>query len=241
MRFPGHNEHFGRGFDEEGFGPRGGARGRRGHGGHGGPGRHGGPGAMPGPGFGHGPDLDPREHFGRGRGKGRGGRAGRGDLRTAVLLLVAEEPMHGYQIMNTIAERTEGNWKPSPGAIYPTLSLLEDEGLITVEKEAGRKLATITEAGTQLVDKQKQEWANFFDAYREPEGRPPFGPRGRGFSPRDGRRWFGNPALMESLGGLRQVIMDAREEDQDKVLDILDESIARIRELGNEDDEPAKD
>lgn len=180
-----------------------------------------------------------RDPFGPDRGPRH--RRGRGDVRNAVLALLAEEPMHGYQIMNTIAERTEGNWKPSPGAIYPTLSLLEDEGLITVEKEAGRKLATITEAGTQLVDKQKQEWANFFDAYREPEGRPPFGPRGRGFSPRDGRRWFGNPALMESLGGLRQVIMDAREEDQDKVLDILDEAIARIRELGNEDDEPAKD
>lgn len=175
-------------------------------------------GGRPMPGF---SPEDFREHFGHGRGKGRGGRAGRGDLRTAVLLLLAEEPMHGYQLMTTITERTEGNWKPSPGAIYPTLSLLEDEGLITVEKQAGRKLATITEDGQVFVGKHKEQWKDFFEAYRQQAS----------FHPRDGRRGFGNPQLMEALGGLRQVLMDVAEEDQDKAAAIVEEAIERIRKL----------
>ncbi len=59
---------------------------------------------------------------------GRRGRAQRGDVRAAVLQLLADEPMHGYQLMQAIADRTGGVWKPSPGAIYPTISQLEDEG-----------------------------------------------------------------------------------------------------------------
>ena len=81
-------------------------------------------------------------HIGRGR-----GRAHRGDVRAAVLQLLAEEPMHGYQLMQAIAERSGGRWTPSPGAIYPTINQLEDEGLVVVTADAGRKLATLTDAG----------------------------------------------------------------------------------------------
>lgn len=87
-----------------------------------------------------------RTRGGRPHGAGRG-RAQRGDVRTALLLLLAEEPMHGYQLMQAISERTSGAWRPSPGAVYPTLSQLEDEGLIDTVAEGGRKLATLTEAG----------------------------------------------------------------------------------------------
>ncbi|TDD50197.1 PadR family transcriptional regulator [Kribbella antibiotica] len=90
-------------------------------------------------------------HRGRGgRGPGRGpgrGRAPRGDVRTAVLMLLSEEPMHGYQLMQAIADRSGGRWTPSPGAIYPTINQLEDEGLVSVTAEAGRKLVTLTDAG----------------------------------------------------------------------------------------------
>ncbi|WAP52070.1 PadR family transcriptional regulator [Arthrobacter sp. ATA002] len=93
---------------------------------------------------------------GRGRGRGRGHhggpggrRAGRGDVRAAVLQLLSEEPMHGYQLIQAISGRTNGRWQPSPGAIYPTLAQLEDEGLVTIEAAGGRKLATLTEAGRQ--------------------------------------------------------------------------------------------
>lgn len=84
-------------------------------------------------------------HFG-----GRG-RARRGDVRTAALLLIAEEPRNGYQVITALAERTGGAWKPSPGAIYPALNQLEDEGLIAPTSLEGRKAFQITEAGTEQV------------------------------------------------------------------------------------------
>ncbi|GAA1421332.1 PadR family transcriptional regulator [Agrococcus citreus] len=74
-------------------------------------------------------------------------RMGRGDVRAAVLALLAERPMHGYQIIQEIDERSGGAWKPSPGSVYPTLQLLADEGLITAEEANGRKTYALTEGG----------------------------------------------------------------------------------------------
>ena len=76
-----------------------------------------------------------------------GPRVGRGDVRAAVLALLAEGPMHGYQIIHEIEERSGGSWKPSPGSVYPTLQLLADEGLIAAEEANGRKTYSLTEAG----------------------------------------------------------------------------------------------
>ena len=74
-------------------------------------------------------------------GFGPGRRAGRGDMRAAILALLAEEPMHGYQIIQVISERSGGNWTPSPGSVYPTLQHLEDEGLIEpAPSESGRRV-----------------------------------------------------------------------------------------------------
>ncbi|MCA0158572.1 PadR family transcriptional regulator [Tsukamurella sp. M9C] len=112
-----------------------------------------------GPGFGPGGPgpFGPGGPGGHGRGGHRGGRGGRrgvqrGDVRIAVLKLLEAEPMHGYQLVSSIEERTAGAWKPSPGAIYPTLSQLEDEGLITIERENGRKVATLTDAGREYIE-----------------------------------------------------------------------------------------
>jgi len=76
-----------------------------------------------------------------------GTRMGRGDVRAAVLSLLAEKPMHGYQIIQEIEERSNGAWKPSAGSVYPTLQLLADEGLVQVEESNGRKTYSLTEAG----------------------------------------------------------------------------------------------
>ncbi|MGW9629897.1 PadR family transcriptional regulator [Agromyces sp. NPDC055520] len=74
-------------------------------------------------------------------------RMARGDVRAAVLALLSEEPMHGYQIIHEIEERSGGRWKPSAGSVYPTLQLLADEGLITAEELRGRKTYSLTDAG----------------------------------------------------------------------------------------------
>jgi len=96
-----------------------------------------------------------REDWGWGPGprgpRGRGRKARRGDIRTAALLLLAEEPRNGYQIMQEVEERSEGVWSPSPGSVYPALAQLEDEGLIRSEEIDGRKLFVITDAGTAVL------------------------------------------------------------------------------------------
>ena len=95
-----------------------------------------------GPGHGFGPrGSGPGGPFGRGR------RARRGDIRTAALLLLAEEPRNGYQIMQELEERSGGTWRPSPGSVYPALAQLEDEGLIRTEESDGRKQFALTDAG----------------------------------------------------------------------------------------------
>ncbi|MGQ4417491.1 PadR family transcriptional regulator [Streptomyces sp. SAS_269] len=113
----------------------------------------GGPGWGPGgPGFGPGP-WGPR-----GRGGPRG-RARRGDVRASILALLKERPMHGYEMIQEIAERSGGAWKPSPGSVYPTLQLLEDEGLIASESEGGKKLFALTDSGrTAAEDGPEAPW-----------------------------------------------------------------------------------
>lgn len=77
-----------------------------------------------------------------------GPRMGRGDVRAAIISLLAEGPMHGYQIIQEIDKRSNGAWKPSPGSVYPTLQLLADEGALLAEEADGRKTYSLTESGT---------------------------------------------------------------------------------------------
>ena len=109
-----------------------------------------GPGGF-GPG-GFGPGFGPAGRGGRRGGHGRRGR--RGDVRAAILVLLAERPMHGYEIIQEVAERSQDLWKPSPGSVYPTLQLLVDEGLIVAtESEGSKKLFQLTDAGKEAAEK----------------------------------------------------------------------------------------
>ncbi len=103
--------------------------------------------------------LGPFGGFGPGPGGpfGRGRKARRGDIRTAALLLLAEEPRNGYQIMQEVEERSDGVWRPSPGSTYPALAQLEDEGLIRSEEIDGRKLFQLTEAGREYVNERGED------------------------------------------------------------------------------------
>ena len=108
-----------------------------------------------GPGFGPGmPGFGPFGGFGGPGGPGprrHGGRGGRrGNVRAAILALLNERPMHGYEMIQELDQRTGGVWRPSPGSVYPTLQLLEDEGLIVSQASqegGGRKAYALTEAG----------------------------------------------------------------------------------------------
>jgi DNA-binding PadR family transcriptional regulator len=113
-----------------------------------GPWRHRGPGR----GRGHGPfgrwGWMPREFI---FGPGRGPMVRRGDVRAAILVLLAEEPMHGYQIIGQLGERSGGMWRPSAGSVYPTLQQLEDEGLVKADERDGRKVYALTEEGKKAA------------------------------------------------------------------------------------------
>ena len=117
-----------------------------------------------------------RGHEGRGGrggpgGRGRG-RAQRGDIRTAIVLLLTDQPMHGYQIMQAMSDRTGGAWQPSPGAIYPTIAQLEDEGLVTTQEEGGRRLVTLTPEGRAYVEERSARLGDPFAVFADAPNRP---------------------------------------------------------------------
>jgi DNA-binding PadR family transcriptional regulator len=101
--------------------------------------------------FGGGP-WGPGGPGGRGRGRAR-----RGDVRLALLRLLAEEPRNGYQLMQTIEDRSDGRWRPSPGSVYPTLSQLEDEGLVRSTESEGARHFEITDAGREHIETRADE------------------------------------------------------------------------------------
>ena len=81
-------------------------------------------------------------HQGRGRGRMR-----RGDIRTAVLAVLNEEPGHGYDVIQRLEDKTDGSWRPSPGSVYPMLQLLADEGLARSVERDGKRVYELTDAG----------------------------------------------------------------------------------------------
>ena len=104
---------------------------------------------------------------------GRGGpRARRGDVRAAMLKLLAEEPRNGYQLMQEIEQRSEGVWRPSPGSVYPALQLLEDEGLVTTIQGDGGRSYQLTDAGHAAVEERGDVPAPW-DVVKEDDGPGP--------------------------------------------------------------------
>ena len=156
--------------------------------------------------------------FGRGHGHGRGpwSRARRGDVRSAILLLLADEPMHGYQIMTRLEEKSGGAWRPSPGSVYPTLQLLEDQGVIKGEEADGRRVFSLTEGGVEAAA-----------ALRERLGDSPFGAEGGEQDPR-----FALRQAVFSLGGaVKQVAIAGSADDVQKALEILRDARKRVYAL----------
>ncbi len=100
--------------------------------------------------------------------RARAPRARRGDVRVAILAVLADGPLNGYQVIQEIAERTAGNWRPSPGSVYPTIAQLEDVGLIEGDDDRGRRTVRLSDAGREYLDEHEAEvtgvWAPFTDS-----------------------------------------------------------------------------
>jgi DNA-binding PadR family transcriptional regulator len=78
----------------------------------------------------------------------------RGDVRAVILDMLGDRPMHGYELIREVEQRSGGRWRPSPGSVYPTLQLLEDEGLVTAAEQDGRRVFSLTEAGRAAHDER---------------------------------------------------------------------------------------
>jgi DNA-binding PadR family transcriptional regulator len=103
-----------------------------------------------------------------------GRKARRGDVRTGLLSLLADKPMHGYDLIRELEQRSGGMWRPSPGSVYPTLQLLEDEGLVTGQEQDGKRVYSMTEAGRAELEERRE---------RGGDGAPwEFGPVGEGLT-----------------------------------------------------------
>jgi DNA-binding PadR family transcriptional regulator len=141
-----------------------------------------------------------------------GMRMARGDVRAAVLALLAEKSMHGYQIIHEIEERSGGAWKPSPGSVYPTLQLLADEGLINAEESNGRKTYSLTDAGRSVADAASDQQAPW-----EASGG------------RDGARTSALPKAGINLAQATAQVARAGNADQvNKAVEVLDEARRKI-------------
>jgi DNA-binding PadR family transcriptional regulator len=102
------------------------------------------------------------EQWGGPWGGRRGGpRVRRGDIRRALLSALKDGPAHGYELITRLEERSGGMWRPSPGSVYPTLQMLEDEGLVRSEERDGKRVYELTEAGRTAADEREPEeqWA----------------------------------------------------------------------------------
>ncbi|WP_293311193.1 PadR family transcriptional regulator, partial [Mycolicibacterium sp.] len=177
------------------------------------PHRHGGFGPRPGFGPGFGPG-GPRGRRGHGRGRGR-----RGDVRAGILALLAERPMHGYEMIQEIAERTDGVWKPSPGSVYPTLQLLVDEGLIAGTETAGsKKLFELTETGRAVAEKlDTPPWEQITDCIEPEEASL-------------------RTAVGQLFGAIEQSALAATPEQQHRVVDIVNNARREIYQILGESD-----
>ncbi|MER5178562.1 PadR family transcriptional regulator [Streptomyces sp. NPDC002896] len=167
-----------------------------------------GPGGF-GPGFGPGGPWGGRG--GRGGPGGPRGRARRGDVRASILALLKDRPMHGYEMIREIGERSGGAWKPSPGSVYPTLQLLEDEGLIVSADEGGKKLFSLTESGRAAADEGPE--APWEEAGRGVDWEALNEIRQAGFG------------LMEAFG---QVWKTGTKEQREKALSVINESRKKL-------------
>jgi DNA-binding PadR family transcriptional regulator len=158
-----------------------------------------------------------REEFARNRGfgpgRGRGGpRARRGDVRAAVLALLADRPMHGYEMIKEIEERSEGAWTPSAGSIYPMLQLLEDEGLIRGEEADGKRRFTLTDEGRKEQDEKSGD-VTPWDAVRA--GVPTGHLQLRG-------------SIHQLLSAVKAVASGGDEEQQKQVRELLDDTRRKV-------------
>ncbi|MFW6773278.1 PadR family transcriptional regulator [Nocardioides sp. CPCC 205120] len=154
-------------------------------------------------------------------GHGGGPKVRRGDVRAAILDVLASGPRNGYQVISEIAERSHGAWKPSPGSVYPTIQQLEDEGLVVADDARGRRTLTLSDEGQEYVARHTEELAAVWR---------PFAPRAEG--PQGAL-----PEIGQVMNALWQIVSTGTDAQRKEALTVLAEARRRLYGILAEGDE----
>ena len=145
-----------------------------------------------------------------------------GDFKLVILSLLSEQPGYGYQLIKTLEQRLAGGYTPSAGVIYPTLTMLEEEGFAAVSTDSGRKVYAITPEGEKFLKENADRTRELFDRLES---------AGRGFQ--RGR----SPEIMMAFGNLTRVVIartrreDVTEEEIRKITDVINGAAREIDEI----------
>lgn len=181
--------------------------------------------------------------FGPFGGPPRPTKARRGDVRLGVLSVLADGSRNGYQLIQEIAERSGGAWKPSPGSVYPTLQQLEDEGLVVADRPEGRRTFELTAEGRAYVETQTDELTEMWGAFvedgddghqdmRSTIGQVMGAAAQVAFAGTPGQRDAARQVLVDARRRLYQILADGNEDETDDTVDADDGS------TGNDSDDP---
>ena len=136
-----------------------------------------------------------------------------GDIKLVILKLLSEEPGYGYQLIKTMEQRLGGGYTPSAGVVYPTLTMLEEEGLTAATEQSGKNVYSVTVEGSAFLDANKERVTELFTRLEE---------TGRGFE--RGR----SPEIMKAFGNLRGAVIARVSREA-----VTPEQIAKITEAIN--------
>jgi DNA-binding PadR family transcriptional regulator len=148
----------------------------------------------------------------------RGGpRMGRGDMSPLVLHVLLEKPMHGYEIIRKLEEDSHGFWRPSPGSIYPTLQLLEEQDLVVSKEESGKKVYSLTDEGRKLA-----------------EQKPPIPPHWKEHMHRGKRFGILKDTVRGFISHMREIGMNGSDEQIKHAKAILDHAVEELARIAHE-------
>ena len=153
-----------------------------------------------------------------------GFQAKRGDMGPILLRVLAEKPMHGYEIIRELEKKSHGLWRPSPGSVYPTLQLLEEQELVQSRDEAGKKVYHLTDAGRKEAEKAAESW-QWHEKWH-----------GKKFDYEKAMKIRGS--VVEMMMTFKGVMRAGSEDQQRRALEVLEEAKAKMRAIV--EDEPKK-
>ncbi len=145
----------------------------------------------------------------------------RGDVRAAILDVLATGPMNGYQVIQQIAERSGGQWKPSPGSVYPTVQQLEDEGLVAGTTESGKRLLELTPEGQAYVAEHPEEMAATWRPFDQAQAEATEGSDTPDLK----------PVIGQVMSAVWQVVVSGTRQQQAEAAEILSETRRRLYTL----------